>query len=207
MILTPTQQALAAVAVATATGDQKTLTKQLNQAFDADRLTVNQAKSAMEQLYAYCGFPRSLNALSTLMTVVNARQTQHKPTKAGVAAAPLPADTDLLALGEQVQTELAGQKVAGPLFDFSPHIDRYLKRHLFGDIFSDNRLTHQEREIVTIAALGSMDGVQSQFESHIRLGKNVGLSDEQIIEIKRIIALKDRDESAGKEGVGNGDYH
>lgn len=86
-----------------------------------------------------------------------------------------------------MQTQLAGQKVTGALFEFSPRIDRYLKAHLFGDIFADDRLTHQEREIVTIAALGSMSGVQSQFAAHIGIGRNTGLSDAQIDAIEELI--------------------
>lgn len=33
-------------------------------------LTVNQMKEALSQLYAYTGFPRSLNALGTLQKVM-----------------------------------------------------------------------------------------------------------------------------------------
>ncbi|WP_313685024.1 hypothetical protein [Pantoea sp.] len=60
---------------------------------------------------------------------------------------------DLFTLGEKVQTELVDQKATGPLFEFSPEIDHYLKVHLFGNISADDRLTHQEREIVAIKAL------------------------------------------------------
>lgn len=53
--------------------------------------------------------------------------------------------------------------------------------------FADDRLNHQEREIVTIAALGSMNSVQAQFESHINIGKNTDLTDAQIDGIKAVI--------------------
>ncbi len=187
MNLSPTQHDLALIAACTATGDQSVLKARLNQAFDKSSLSLNQAKSAIEQLYAYCGFPRCLNALGTLMAVVSERETQGKATAPGSPATPIPAGTDLNALGERVQTQLAGRKVAGALFDFSPQIDRYLKAHLFGDIFADDRLTYQEREVVTIAALGSMSGVQSQFAAHIDIGRNTGLSDTQIDAIKELI--------------------
>ncbi len=187
MSMNPDQQSLATIAICTAKGDQITLKHELNQAFDADAITVNQAKSAIEQLYAYCGFPRSLNALGTLLAVVNERKAAGKTTREGEIAAPIPANTNLNALGEQVQTQLVGRKVSGALFEFSPQIDHYLKAHLFGDIFADNRLNYQQREIVTIAALGSMHGVQSQFESHINIGKNIGLTDPQIEAIRALI--------------------
>lgn len=39
-------------------------------------MTVSEAKEALSQLYAYTGFPRSLNALGTLQKVLSARQVE-----------------------------------------------------------------------------------------------------------------------------------
>jgi len=60
---------------------------------------------------------------------------------------------------------------------------------LYGDIelhFSDDRLTHQERETVTIAALSTLDGVANQLASHIAIAKNIGLDNEAVLEIQNI---------------------
>lgn len=45
----------------------------LNLGLDAG-LTINETKEILVQLYAYTGFPRSLNALSELMKVVETRK-------------------------------------------------------------------------------------------------------------------------------------
>ena len=195
MVLTPKQTALAKTATLAAIGDTGRLHTELNGALN-QALTVNEAKSALEQLYAYCGFPRSLNALATLLAVVNERTEQGAAVESGRAMSPKPADNELTAVGTRVQTALSGAPVAGPLFDFSPNIDRYLKNHLFGDIFADDVLTHQEREIVTIAALAGMSGVEGQLKAHYRLGRNSGLDEAQIRAI--IATLHD---TAGKEAA------
>lgn len=186
MNLNTTEHSFVLLAIYTARGQLDALQSALNDAFDQQNITVNQAKSLMEQLYAYCGFPRSLNALTTLLIVVNERTKQSKPVMQGEAISTIPKQ-DLTVLGETVQTKLVGQKVAGALFEFSPEIDHYLKSHLFGDIFADQRLNYQQRELITIAALGSMQGVSSQFNSHIKIGQYNGISEEKINEIKAII--------------------
>ena len=185
MTLTAKQTALARLAAATARGDQAALAAALDDAFDHAALTVEESKSALEQLYAYCGFPRSLNALATLLATVEARQAAGKSTAPGRPAAAIPA-VDMTVIGTEVQTALAGQPVGGPLFTFSPHIDRYLKAHLFGDIFADDRLQHQEREIVTIAALAAMDGVAGQLAAHLRIGAHTGLNPAQLAAVQAV---------------------
>ncbi|WP_232462222.1 hypothetical protein [Neisseria chenwenguii] len=55
---TPRRHSLAAIAAPAAIGDTDRLKEALHQAFEAQSLTVNQAKDALVQLYAYCGLTR-----------------------------------------------------------------------------------------------------------------------------------------------------
>ncbi len=138
-------------------------------------------------MYAYCGFPRSLNALNTFMNVVNSRDNKQDTTgKEGMA---LPKETDKFTYGDNVQVKLTGKHVTGALFDFAPAIDTYLKEHLFADIFARGVLSYQEREIATIAALASIKGVEPQLDAHIKIGKNTGLSHKQIKEILTLASI------------------
>ena len=82
--------------------------------------------------------------------------------------------------GTENQTKLCGAPVKGELFQFAPAIDEFLKAHLFGDIFGRDNLDWKTRELATIAALAAMKGTESQLNSHIRIGKNKGLTDEQV---------------------------
>ncbi|HNK42044.1 MAG TPA: carboxymuconolactone decarboxylase family protein, partial [Flavobacteriales bacterium] len=66
------EQRIVTISAATARGDMPELERALTTGLDAG-LTVNEIKEVMNQLYAYCGFPRSLNALGTFMALVDER--------------------------------------------------------------------------------------------------------------------------------------
>ncbi len=176
--LTTKEQKIVAISMYTARGDMANLKTALIAGLDAG-LTVNEIKEMLVQLYAYCGFPRSLNALGNFMAVVKEREAKGIKDNAGKLPGPPPAGKSI-DFGTANQTKLTGAPVKGPLFDFAPAIDEYLKAHLFGDIFARDNLDWKTRELVTIAALASMDDVENQLNSHIRIGKYNGLTDAQI---------------------------
>ena len=137
--LSPRQQAIAPIAASMAVGDMPQLNAALNQGLDAG-LTVSEVKEILGQLYAYAGFPRSLNALGEMLKVMEARRQRGIQDAPGRdPSAPIPTGRELLALGTANQTRLAGAPVAGPLFEFSPQMDEYLKNHLFGAIFARDK--------------------------------------------------------------------
>jgi len=182
------QQAIAPIAAFAATGDMARLEAALNSGLDAG-LSVSEAKEILVQLYAYAGFPRSLNALGQLMKVTEGRRQRgitdvpgHEPNR------PAPTGDALLAAGTANQTQLAGAPVKGPLFEFAPAIDQFLKTHLFGDIFQRDNLDWQSRELATVGALGALTGVESQLQSHIRISLNTGLSSSQLRQLARNLA-------------------
>jgi alkylhydroperoxidase/carboxymuconolactone decarboxylase family protein YurZ len=72
----------------------------------------------------------------------------------------------------------------------SPAIDKFLKGHLFGDIFGRDNLDFQSREIATISALASMTGVNAQPQSHFNVGLNVGLTQAQMRSLISVLELK-----------------
>lgn len=133
-VLNEKQQCMAAIACLEAKGDIDGLTAAINAGFDAG-LTVSEIKEALSQLYAYTGFPRSLNALGTLQSVVNSRRQQGKACEEGKDADPMAEGYDALKQGTEVQTKLSGKPFT---YDFAPATDYYLKAHLFGDIFARN---------------------------------------------------------------------
>lgn len=67
--LTERQKGLAACACLMAQGDMKRLEPSVRMAL-ANGVTINELKEASSQLYAYTGFPRSLNALGVLSKVL-----------------------------------------------------------------------------------------------------------------------------------------
>ncbi len=175
------QQSIAEAAAYAARGDQKGLKEALAKGLD-NGVTVNEYKEILTQVYAYCGFPRSLNALGTLMALEEERSNKDEQ---GALPSAKPQGTSL-EFGTENQTKLVGAPVKGKLFEFAPAVDEYLKAHLFGDIFARDNVDWQTRELATIAMLASINGVESQLNSHINIGKHNGLTDEQVAEILNI---------------------
>ena len=170
---------MTAIACYEAQGDQASLATAINEGFEAG-LTANQIKDALSQLYAYTGFPRSLNALGTLQKVME----QRGEVGTGADSTPLPSNYDALKQGTEVQTKLSGQPFD---YKFCPAEDYYLKAHLFGDIFARDLLTHADRELVTVSALAGLEGVEPQLAAHVRGARNMGLTDAQLLAIPKVL--------------------
>lgn len=186
--LTAKQQAILLIASFMAASDIPKLNIALNQGLDLG-LSVSEAKETLVQLYAYTGFPRSLNALAELLKVVDARKQR------GIQDAPgsepsraIPTGEALVVVGKANQTKISGTPVQGPVFDFAPVINQYLQAHLFGDIFERDNLDWQSRELATVGALAAMPGVEAQLRSHMRASLRVGLTTAQLTQLTRVLA-------------------
>ena len=156
------------------------LTEALNEGLEQG-LTVSEAKEALSHLYAYTGFPRSLNALGALQQVIKERTEAGLRVEEGREADPLPKDYDALRQGTEVQTKLVGGQPF--TYAFAPQTDFYLKAHLFGDIFARNNLTFAEREIVTVSAISALPGCEPQLVAHVSGARNMGVSDVELASV------------------------
>nr|WP_321239259.1 carboxymuconolactone decarboxylase family protein [uncultured Tolumonas sp.] len=194
MNLTPKEQHLAIISATTAMGNIDALKTHLNAALNVG-VCVNELKELLIQLYAYCGFPRSLNGLAALMLTLDNRKASGIDDAKGEDPRAIPTDKSRFELGDMVQRELTGGPVQGPLFTFAPAIDAFLKEHLFADIFLRGVLNYQEREIITIAALASL-GVVSQLTSHIKIGMNTGLTRAQISSMADLLLDSDQPQAS-----------
>lgn len=186
--LSARQQAIPLIASFMAASDMPKLNAALNQGLDAG-LTVSEAREVLVQLYAYVGFPKSLNALGELLKVVEARKQRgiqdvpgREPSRA------IPTGDELLAVGTANQTKISGAPVQGPVFDFAPVINQYLQAHLFGDIFERDNLDWQSRELATVGALAATPGVEAQLRSHMRASLRVGLTAAQLRQLVQVLA-------------------
>ncbi|MEC8081988.1 MAG: carboxymuconolactone decarboxylase family protein [Pseudomonadota bacterium] len=156
----------------------------------ANGVPVSDLREAMIHLYPYAGFPRSLNALNTLMQVVEARNAAGYDTAEGQPATLLSDKDDAQALGQSVQTALVGAPVGGPLFDFAPGANVFLQKHLFGDVFARGVLSHQDRELLTLAILAVMPNTDGQLNAHINMARNAGVSDDQMAELGQLLTQR-----------------
>nr|WP_291587224.1 carboxymuconolactone decarboxylase family protein [Comamonas sp. UBA7528] len=184
--LTARQLAIAPVTAWAAVGDMPRLRSALEQALDAD-IPIQEVKELLVQVYAYAGFPRSLNALGELMQLVDARRQRGVQDTVGREPGAVPTGDALLALGTANQARLAGAPVTGPLFDFAPATDVFLKSHLFGDIFARDNLDWQSREIATVGMLAALPGVDGQLQAPMRISLNTGLTASQLQQVVQVL--------------------
>jgi 4-carboxymuconolactone decarboxylase len=182
------QEKIVAIAAFTANGDHQKLKTALIEGLDAG-LTVNEIKEILVQMYAYCGFPRSLNSINAFMGVLEEREHKGIKDEIGKEASPLPANKTSVELGIEILTSLTGTSAAGKYSAFTPAIDTFLKGHLFGDIFGRDNLDFQSREIATISALAALERVNPQLQSHINIGFNVGLTEMQMRSLISVLAV------------------
>lgn len=182
-------QQMIPIAAFTASGNIEKLTPAIHSALDAG-LSVSEAREIMIQLYAYTGFPRSLNALNTLADAIAERKEQGIDTQQGQEATPLPKDYNANSAGNAVRNELVGRDMTintSRYAQLAPVIDVYLKEHLFGDIFSRDVLNYQDRELVTISALAAMSGTDAQLKGHLTISLNVGLTKPQLQDFAAVL--------------------
>ena len=183
------QQSIVPIAAFTAKGDLVPLQQALNNGLDAD-LAINEVKEILVQLYAYAGFPRSLNAINTLEGVVKEREKKGIKDVAGKEPGKISPTKSKFEFGKEVQTKLTGTTATGSAQKYVPIIDTFLKEHLFADIFGRDNLDWKTREIVTISALASLGGTENQLRSHFNVGLNTGLTESQLKNIVSVLQTK-----------------
>ena len=181
-------ETLVAISALTATGNIETLKTKLNAGLDAG-LTINEIKEALVQLYAYCGFPRSLNGINSFMQVLEERKKKGITDVTGKEASPIRDTSDTYERGRkrlQILTLTPQAKPAPGFGEFAPRIDTFLKEHLFADIFDSDILNYQQRELVTISALATMPGTEGQLQAHLRMGMNTGIT---IVQLEAVFTV------------------
>jgi 4-carboxymuconolactone decarboxylase len=191
-VLDTRQRHIVIISSYTAKGDLQQLTTALNDALNSG-LTINEVKEVLVHLYAYCGFPRSLQGINTLIAVLETRRAKGITDKQGKEVTTVEDGLSKYERGKKVLETLTGQREKEPKTGYaalSPEIEVFLKEHLFADIFSRDILSYSDREIATISALTNLGGVEPMMQSHMRIALNIGLSESQLMHMLAIIDTK-----------------
>ena len=135
-ILSPRQEKIVTISAFAATGNLDKLKTELGAGLEAG-LTVNEIKEVIAHLYAYCGFPRSLQANGTFAALMQERQTKGIKDEAGRESSPITDNRTRYDRGEEAQMKVTGQSAEQlkNAFAFNPVMDVFLKEHLFADLF------------------------------------------------------------------------
>ena len=75
-----------------------------------------------------------------------------------------------------------GENVIKSLEDIAPDLGKFIVEFAFGDIYTREGLTTEEREMITLSSLLTAGGCEPQLEVHINGALNVGISPEKMIE-------------------------
>ncbi|MDP1806431.1 MAG: carboxymuconolactone decarboxylase family protein, partial [Acidimicrobiales bacterium] len=96
-------------------------------------------------------------------------------------------DDELLAKGREVQAQLWPQVASGPTGAFpaarlAPDFYRYVAESAFGMLWSRPGLAIRDRSLVTCAQLAAL-GKTEELKAHLRGALNVGITQEELVEV------------------------
>lgn len=177
VILNSRQQSIVKIASNTGRGDLENLKPALAAGLN-NGLTVNEIREVLIHAYAYCGFPRSLRALQTFISVLDERKAQGIEDTIGKDASPVKDNRSRYDRGRDILTEVSGIPADAPkagYAEFAPVIERFLKEHLFADLFERDVLTYEERELATISVIAALGAsVEPMLRGHLGICRNLG---------------------------------
>ena len=190
-VLTGREQAIVAIASYTGKGDLEHLKPALTEALEAG-MTINEINEVLIHAYAYCGFPRSLRAIQTFMQVVDKRKAKGMNDPVGREASAIKDNNSSYERGRDVLAEISGASIDAPKAGyavFAPTIERFLKEHLFADLFERDLLTYRERELATVSILAGVSGVEPMAYGHMGICLHLGITAEQLSALLNIVEM------------------
>lgn len=194
--LTLRQQYIVKIASCTGRGDLENLKPALVAGLD-NELTVNEIREVLIHAYAYCGFPRSLRALQTFIAVLDERKAQGIEDTVGKDASPVEDNRTRYERGRDILAEISGVPADAPkagYAEFAPVIERFLKEHLFADLFERDVLTYSERELATVSVIAALgESVEPMLRGHMGICRNLGMTQEQLDKVLAIATAETAD--------------
>lgn len=195
------RQHITEVAALTGKGDLDKLKTVLIDGLN-DGMAVSELKEVMVHAYAYCGFPRALRGLQTLVAVLDERKAKGIEDDWGRKVSPITDTRSKYERGRDILVKISGIPADAPKADYAilaPEIEVFLKEHLFADLFERDVLTYAERELTTVAVIASLGkGVEPMLKGHMGIALNVGITPDELRSVLAIVEKNiGRDEADG----------
>ncbi|MBO6117291.1 MAG: carboxymuconolactone decarboxylase family protein [Bacteroidales bacterium] len=181
-VLSEKQKAIVSMGNYTAQGNLYMLKQALEDALKAG-ITVNEVKELLVQAYAYCGFPRSLRAISTLDELLKERKAAGITENYGKESSDIQDKRDKYIRGAEILETLSGVSKDAPKASYAvlaPTIDTFLKEHLFCDIFERDAVSYKDRELFTVSMLTALGGVEPMAYGHMAMCLHIGITPQQL---------------------------
>lgn len=140
-------------------------------------------REAVYQCAPFIGFPKTLNAISTMNEVFAGNGIQ----------LPLPSQKTLtgeseeerLQRGLEIQAPLYGTEIADRYTwlpgEFAQAVPRFLTELCFGDFNTRSGLDGKTRELLTVVLLAALGGAELQVKSHVEGALKAGNTEEEVV--------------------------
>ncbi len=140
-------------------------------------------REAVYQCAPFIGFPKTLNAISTMNEVFAGNNIE----------LPLPSQRTLTGENEEeryqrglaIQAPLYGDEIAGRYTwlpgEFAQAVPRFLTELCFGDFATRTGLDGKTRELLTVVLLAALGGAELQVKSHVQGALKAGNTKEEVV--------------------------
>jgi 4-carboxymuconolactone decarboxylase len=189
--LTLKHKEIAAVSALVAMGNAAPQLKtRLNGALNAG-CSLDEVSEVILQMSAYAGFPAAINAMKVLKEVVlerNGSGHEHGPAETAMKRS----RADRYETGVEWLSKLDPNIVRAFEDEFEsvmPDIARYTIEYGYGDVYSRQGLVLKSRQMATISAVAALGTAPVLLRFHINCGLNVGLTEQEIMEVMTIVSV------------------
>ena len=176
--LTDTERQLITIVVLTTNQNYKFLKRAIEGALALD-VTPLQVREALYHVAPYIGFPKVFEALDVANEVFAA-----KGIKLPLEAQGTTTDADRFDKGLAFQVGAYGDainKMRDATPDYQKHLQDNLSAFCFGDTYTRGTLDYKMREMLTMAAIGTLGTGEPQYKAHVIGTLAAGATNEEVI--------------------------
>ncbi|MBQ7594377.1 MAG: carboxymuconolactone decarboxylase family protein [Synergistaceae bacterium] len=176
--ITQTERKLVEIAVLTTNQNHKFLKHVVAGALALD-VTPLQIREAVYHIAPYIGFPKVFEALDVINEVFTEKGIKLPLENQGTTT-----DADRFEKGLAFQVGAYGERInqmrdATP--DYQKHLQDDLSAFCFGDTYTRGTLDMKMREMLTMAAIGTLGTAEAQYKSHVAGTLAAGATNEEVI--------------------------
>ena len=176
--LTDTERQLITIVVLTTNQNHKFLKRSVEGAL-ALNVTPLEIREALYHVAPYIGFPKVFEALEVANEVFKSKNIKLPLENQGTTT-----DKDRFEKGLAFQVGAYGERInkmrdATP--DYQEHLQDNLSAFCFGDTYTRGTLNYKMREMITMAAIGTLGTAEAQYKAHVIGTLDSGATNEEVI--------------------------
>lgn len=159
--------------------------------------TLSDLKEIILQICLYAGFPRSLNGMACLRSLMEERNKRGQQTNPGKGPSSQPSGISRYQLGWETLQSLDPDfihRLKSGLDPISPELFSLVLEHGYADIFYRDNLDIRQREAAVVAAMVAVENADPQLSFHILAAMGTGIERDLMADI-----IRDAAHAAGRD--------